>query len=82
MPERAILHIDMNNFYASVECMLNPDLKPFPIAVCGSQEEQHGIVLAKNYTAKAKGVRTGETIWQAKLKCPNLVVVPLITISI
>ena len=76
MTERAILHIDMNNFYASVECMLNPDLKPFPIAVCGSQEERHGIVLAKNYAAKAKGVSTGEAIWQAKQKCPNLVIVP------
>ena len=76
MTERAILHIDMNNFYASVECMLNPELKPFPIAVCGSQEERHGIVLAKNYAAKAKGVSTGEAIWQAKLKCPNLVIVP------
>ena len=43
MTERAILHIDMNNFYASVECMLNPELKPFPIAVCGSQEERHGM---------------------------------------
>ena len=72
MTERAILHIDMNNFYASVECMLNPDLKPFPIAVCGSQEERHGIVLAKNYAAKAKGVSTGEAIWQAKQKCPKV----------
>lgn len=76
MPERAILHIDMNNFFASVECMLNPELKPFPVAVCGSQEERHGIVLAKNNKAKAKGVSTGEAIWQAKQKCPNLVVVP------
>ena len=71
-----ILHIDMNNFYASVECLLNPDLRPFPVAVCGSQEERHGIVLAKNYAAKAKGVSTGEAIWQAKQKCPNLVIVP------
>ena len=54
MTERAILHIDMNNFYASVECMLNPDLKAHPIAVCGEVEERHGIVLAKNYLAKAK----------------------------
>ena len=76
MSERAILHIDMNNFYASVECMLNPDLKKYPIAVCGSQEERHGIVLAKNYKAKAFGVSTGEAIWQAKQKCPNLVTVP------
>lgn len=73
MSDRAILHIDMNNFYASVECMMNPDLKPHPIAVCGSQEDRHGIILAKNYKAKAFGVSTGEAIWQAKQKCPNLV---------
>ena len=75
IPERAILHIDMDNFFASVACMLNPELKPFPVAVCGSQEERHGIVLAKNNAAKAKGVRTGEPIWEAKRKCPNLVIV-------
>ena len=50
MFERAILHIDMNNFYASVECMLNPELKPFPIAVCGSQEERYGIDVYKRQT--------------------------------
>ena len=76
MSEKAILHIDMNNFYASVECMLNPELKSFPIAVCGSQEERHGIVLAKNYAAKACGVSTGEAIWEAKQKCRNLVIIP------
>lgn len=48
---RNILHCDMNNFYASVECMLDPTLKKYPIAVCGSVEERHGIVLAKNYKA-------------------------------
>ncbi len=48
----------MNNFYASVECMLNPELKNKPVAVCGSVEERHGIVLAKNYAAKAFGVST------------------------
>ena len=74
--DRAILHIDMNNFYASVECMLNPELKAHPVAVCGSQEERHGIVLAKNYKAKAFGVATGEAIWQAREKCPELVIVP------
>ena len=76
MTERAILHIDMNNFYASVECMLNPELKSFPIAVCGSEEDRHGIVLAKNYAAKACGITTGEAIWEAKQKCRNLVIVP------
>ena len=53
--QRVILHCDMNNFYASVECMLNPELKNKPVAVCGSVEERHGIVLAKNYAAKAFG---------------------------
>ena len=73
---RKILHSDMNNFYASVECMLNPELKGYPVAVCGSVEERHGIVLAKNYAAKAFGVATGEAVWQAKEKCPDLIVVP------
>ena len=74
--KRSILHCDMNNFYASVECMIDPSLKEYPIAVCGSQEERHGIVLAKNYKAKAFNVQTGDVIWEAKKKCPNLVVVP------
>lgn len=73
---RNILHCDMNNFYASVECMLDPSLKARPVAVCGSVEERHGIVLAKNYKAKAFDVKTGDAVWQAKQKCPDLVVVP------
>ena len=73
---RDILHCDMNNFYASVECMLDPALKNYPVAVCGSVEERHGIVLAKNYKAKAFQVQTGDAVWQAQQKCPGLVVVP------
>lgn len=73
---RSVLHCDMNNYYASVECLLDPHLKKFPIAVCGSVEERHGIVLAKNYKAKDFGVQTGDAVWQARQKCPNLVVVP------
>ena len=73
---RSILHCDMNNFYASVECMLDPALRKYPVAVCGSVEERHGIVLAKNYAAKAFGIKTGDAVWQAKQKCRNLVVVP------
>ena len=65
----------MNNFYASVECALNPCLKDKPVAVCGNQKERHGIVLAKNYLAKDKGVKTGDAIWQAKNKCPGLVII-------
>lgn len=73
---RKILHCDMNNFYASVECMLDPSLRSHPVAVCGSVEERHGIVLAKNYKAKAFDVKTGDAVWQAKQKCKDLVVVP------
>ena len=72
---RTILHCDMNNFYASVECMNDPSLRDRPVAVCGSVEMRHGIVLAKNYLAKAYGVKTGDVIWKAKHKCPDLVVV-------
>lgn len=73
---RTILHCDLNNFFASVECKVNPDLKKYPVAVCGSVEDRRGIVLAKNDIAKATGVSTGEPIWQAKQKCRNLVIVP------
>ena len=66
----------MNNFYASVECMLDPALREYPVAVCGSVEERHGIVLAKNYKAKAFNVQTGDAVWQAKQKCKDLVIVP------
>jgi DNA polymerase-4 len=65
----------MNNFFASVECAMNPSIKGKPVAVCGSVEDRHGIVLAKNYLAKEYNVKTGDAVWQAKQKCPDLVVV-------
>ncbi len=74
--ERVVLHSDLNNFYASVECLIQPGLRDKFVAVCGKEEDRHGIVLAKNQAAKLCGVRTGDTIWQAKKKCPELVVVP------
>ena len=74
--DRTILHCDMNNFYASVECMLNPKLKGYPVAVGGDVENRHGIILAKNYEAKKFGIQTGEALWQAKQKCRNLIIVP------
>ena len=73
--ERTILHCDMNNFYASVECMLNPSLRGHPVAVGGDVENRHGIILAKNYEAKKFGIQTGEALWQAKQKCPKLIIV-------
>ena len=74
--ERFILHSDANSFYASVECLYHPELAGKPVAVCGDPKERHGIVLTKNQLAKQTGVKTGEAIWQARQKCPDLVVVP------
>ncbi len=74
--ERTILHCDLNNFFASVAVLDNPTIKNCPIAVTGSVEDRHGIVLAKNELAKSFGVQTAEAIWQAKKKCPELVCVP------
>ncbi|MBQ4073959.1 MAG: DNA polymerase IV [Clostridia bacterium] len=72
---RTILHSDCNNFYASVECVLHPELRGRPLAVCGSQELRHGIVLAKNEKAKMYGIKTGDAIWQARKKCPGLEII-------
>jgi len=74
--ERIIIHSDLNNFYASVERKLHPELCGVPVAVCGSKEERRGIVLAKSEEAKRAGVKTGDTVWQAKRKCPDIVCVP------
>lgn len=73
--DRVILHCDADNFFASVECSLNPQLKDKYVIVCGDQSMRHGIVLAKNQKAKECGIKTGDTIWQAKQKCPEVVVV-------
>lgn len=73
---RNILHCDINAFYASVEVQRHPELRGKPVAVCGSQEERHGIVLTANYVAKPRGVKTGMAIWQAKEVCPDLVILP------
>lgn len=73
---RIILHSDCNCFYASVECALNPALKGKPVAVSGNPEKRHGIILAKSEEAKKFGVKTGEAIWQARKKCPQLITLP------
>lgn len=74
--DRIILHSDLNCFYASVEMMLNPALRDKAVAVCGSTEDRHGIVLAKSEKAKKAGVKTGMVTWEAKQYCPELIVVP------
>ncbi len=71
--DRTILHCDLNGFFASVELLSHPELRDKPVAVCGDPAARHGIILAKNEPAKAFGVKTAETIWQAQRKCPGLV---------
>lgn len=74
--DRVILHSDMNSYYASVETLLRPELRGKAVAVCGSTEERHGIVLAKSELAKKYGVKTGMVAFEAKQCCPNLILVP------
>ncbi len=74
--DRVIFHCDCNGFYASVELLDHPELRDRPVAVCGDPRSRHGIILAKNEPAKAFGVKTAETIWQARKKCPDLVLLP------
>ena len=72
--DRTVLHIDMNSCFASIECLHQPAIRDKPVAVGGDVEARHGIILAKNQIAKKYGVTTGEALWQAKQKCPQLVI--------
>ena len=74
--DRIILHADCNSYFASVESIDHPEWKLVPMAVCGDPELRHGIVLAKNELAKAYHIQTAETIYSAKKKCPDLLLVP------
>ncbi len=75
--ERVILHSDLNSFYASVECLYNPAIRDKPVAVGGDPEARHGIILTANIVAKRGfGIKAGQAIWQAKQKCPELIVLP------
>lgn len=74
--EKEILHIDCNKFYASVECYLHPELRDKPVAVGGSEQSRHGIILTKNEIASKYGLVVGEPLWKARQKCPGLIIVP------
>ena len=76
MNDRVILHSDANCFYAAVEMLLNPELQGKAVAVCGSEDDRHGIVLAKSEKAKRMGVKTGQANWEARQACPGLICVP------
>jgi len=74
--DRTVLHIDCNKFYASVECLYRPEIRDKPVAVGGSTESRHGIILTKNEIASKYGLTVGEPLWQARQKCPDLIIVP------
>ena len=74
--ERTILHVDLNNFYASVECLYRPEIRDKFVVVGGDVKARSGIVLAKNNRAKARGIKTGMVLWQAKQLCPDMIVIP------
>ena len=76
-----ILHCDMNNYYASVEALLNPALRGKPLAVCGDLRERHGICLAKSQEAKAAGVKTGDPLFEVRRKCPGILIERLLLVD-
>ena len=73
--DRQILLSDLNACFASIEISRRPELRGKPVAVCGSVEHRHGIILAKSAQAKNAGVKTGMVRWQALQRCPNLITV-------
>lgn len=73
---KAILHVDMNNFFASVELLSRPELRDVPVIVCGDEKSRRGVVLAKNQAAKTLGIKTAETVFSARQKAPNVVCLP------
>lgn len=71
---RVILHVDMNSFYASVEMAHDPSLKGKPLAIAGDVKERRGIIVTCSYEARRFGVKTTMPLWEAKKRCPQLIV--------
>lgn len=76
MFERVILHVDINNFYASATLVCNPELKGTCFVISGNPDKRHGIILAKSDLAKKAGIKTGETLVEARKKAEGLIAVP------
>lgn len=70
------MHSDINHCYAQIHEMMHPKLKDVPMLIGGSEEKRHGIVLAKNLLAKSYGIKTAQTLWEAKELCPNVLIIP------
>ena len=80
--ERQILHVDVNNAFLSWTAIdmlkngSNIDIREIPAVIGGDESKRSGIVLAKSIKAKECGVKTADTIYQARIKCPGLKVFP------
>ena len=80
--ERVIFHVDANSAFLSWTAAYRVkvlgetvDLRQIPSVVAGDKESRHSIILAKSGPAKKYGIQTGEPLFQAMEKCPDLVVV-------
>lgn len=69
--KRSIILADMNSFFASCHQAVHPELKDKKVIVAGDPKNRTGIVLAASYPAKALGVKTGMSVWEAKQLCPG-----------
>ena len=81
--KRIIFHVDVNNAFLSWEALYRIhelgeklDLRTIASVIGGDEESRHGIVVAKSTIAKSYGVKTAETLQEARRKCPNLLIVP------
>lgn len=70
-----ILHIDMNSCFATIEQQANPLLRNKPVAVA-AYTTPNAIILAPSYEAKRYGIKVGTPVWQGKLLCKDLIVLP------
>ncbi|WP_088043619.1 DNA polymerase IV [Bacillus sp. EAC] len=71
---RVILHVDMNSFFASVEIANDQSLKGKPVVVAGNEKERRGIIVTASYEARAFGIRATMPLWEARKKCPEMIV--------
>ncbi|MFV0527572.1 MAG: DNA polymerase IV [Lachnospiraceae bacterium] len=83
MTEQLIFHVDINSAFLSFEAVhrlrhlgASLDLRQIPSIIGGDESQRHGIVLAKSIPAKRYGIRTGESVMEARKKCPSLYVAP------